>query len=37
MLTNRFDDAFRYAHELHRVQPRKGTSIPCISDLLRNA
>lgn len=26
MLTNRFDDAFQFAHELHRAQPRKGTS-----------
>lgn len=34
MLTNRFDDAFRYAHELHRAQPRKGTSIPYISHLM---
>jgi (p)ppGpp synthase/HD superfamily hydrolase len=34
MLSDRFDDAFRYAHELHRAQPRKGTSIPYISHLM---
>jgi (p)ppGpp synthase/HD superfamily hydrolase len=34
MLTNRFDDAFRYAHELHGAQTRKGTSIPYISHLM---
>lgn len=34
MLTNRFDEAFRYAHELHRAQTRKGTSIPYISHLM---
>ena len=26
MLTERFDEAFRYAHRLHRDQTRKGTS-----------
>lgn len=34
MLTNRFDDAFQFAHELHRRQQRKGTSIPYISHLM---
>jgi (p)ppGpp synthase/HD superfamily hydrolase len=34
MLTNRFDDAFRYAHELHAAQTRKGTLIPYISHLM---
>jgi (p)ppGpp synthase/HD superfamily hydrolase len=34
MLTSRYDDAFRYAHELHGTQTRKGTSIPYISHLL---
>lgn len=33
-LTARFDDAFRYAHELHRTQFRKGTSIPYIAHLM---
>jgi (p)ppGpp synthase/HD superfamily hydrolase len=34
MLTPRYDEAFRYAHELHRAQTRKGTSIPYISHLM---
>src|SRR5271157_5627946 len=34
MLTSRFDDAFRYAHFLHRAQTRKGTAIPYISHLM---
>lgn len=34
MLTERFDDAFRYAHRLHRAQTRKGTPIPYISHLM---
>jgi (p)ppGpp synthase/HD superfamily hydrolase len=34
MLTGRYDDAFRYAHELHGTQKRKGTSIPYISHLM---
>lgn len=34
MLSDRFDDAFRFAHELHREQRRKGTSIPYISHLM---
>ena len=31
LLTSRFNDAFRFAHELHRAQTRKGTPIPYIS------
>jgi (p)ppGpp synthase/HD superfamily hydrolase len=34
MLTDRFDDAFQYAHRLHRTQMRKGTSIPYIAHLM---
>ena len=34
MLTERFDEAFRYAHGLHRAQTRKGTSIPYVSHLM---
>src|SRR6476659_9970486 len=34
MLTTRYDEAFRYAHELHGTQTRKGTSIPYISHLM---
>jgi (p)ppGpp synthase/HD superfamily hydrolase len=34
MLTSRYDEAFRYAHELHRAQMRKATSIPYISHLM---
>ncbi len=34
MLTGRFDDAFHYAHRLHRSQMRKGTPIPYISHLM---
>ena len=34
MLTGRYDEAFRYAHELHGTQKRKGTSIPYISHLM---
>lgn len=30
----RYDDAFRYAHDLHREQTRKGTSIAYISHLM---
>jgi (p)ppGpp synthase/HD superfamily hydrolase len=33
-LTSRFDDAFRYAHELHAADTRKGTSAPYISHLM---
>lgn len=34
MLTSRYDEAFRYAHQFHRDQTRKGTSIPYISHLM---
>jgi (p)ppGpp synthase/HD superfamily hydrolase len=34
MLTGQFDDAFQYAHRLHRSQMRKGTPIPYISHLM---
>jgi (p)ppGpp synthase/HD superfamily hydrolase len=34
MLTDRYDEAFRFAHQLHRAQTRKGTRIPYISHLL---
>lgn len=34
MLTSRFDEACRYAHELHRSQTRKGTSVPYVSHLM---
>lgn len=34
MLSSRYDEAFRYAHKLHRDQTRKGTSIPYISHLM---
>ena len=34
MLTERFDEAFHYAHRLHRTQMRKGTPIPYISHLM---
>lgn len=34
MLTDRYDKAFRYAHQLHCTQKRKGTSIPYISHLI---
>jgi (p)ppGpp synthase/HD superfamily hydrolase len=34
MLTSRYDEAFRYAHELHGTQIRKGTSIPYLSHLM---
>jgi (p)ppGpp synthase/HD superfamily hydrolase len=34
LLTNRFDEAFHYAHQLHRTQMRKGTPIPYISHLM---
>jgi GTP pyrophosphokinase len=33
-LTNRFDEAFRYAHELHRAQTRKGSAAPYIGHLM---
>jgi (p)ppGpp synthase/HD superfamily hydrolase len=34
LLTKRYDDAFQYAHELHRLQLRKGTFIPYIAHLM---
>jgi len=34
LLTERFDEAFHYAHRLHRTQMRKGTPIPYISHLM---
>jgi (p)ppGpp synthase/HD superfamily hydrolase len=34
LLTDRFDEAFQYAHQLHRTQTRKGTAIPYISHLM---
>jgi len=34
LLTTRFDDAFRYAREIHASQTRKGTTIPYISHLM---
>jgi (p)ppGpp synthase/HD superfamily hydrolase len=34
MLTSRYDEAFQYAHDLHRDQTRKGTPIPYISHLM---
>jgi (p)ppGpp synthase/HD superfamily hydrolase len=33
-LTPRYDEAFRYAHDLHRRQTRKATTIPYISHLI---
>ena len=34
VLTDRFDEAFRLAHRLHRDQIRKGTAIPYVSHLM---
>jgi (p)ppGpp synthase/HD superfamily hydrolase len=34
LLTERFDEAFHYAHRLHRTQTRKGTLIPYITHLM---
>jgi (p)ppGpp synthase/HD superfamily hydrolase len=34
VLTTRFDEAFRYARQLHQNQMRKGTSIPYIAHLM---
>ncbi len=34
MLTDRFDDAFRYARQLHAQQTRKATQIPYIAHLM---
>jgi GTP pyrophosphokinase len=33
-LTRRFDEAFRYAHELHAEQTRKGTAAPYLGHLM---
>jgi GTP pyrophosphokinase len=33
-LTTRFDEAFRYAHEVHAEQTRKGSSAPYIGHLI---
>ena len=33
-LTTRFDEAFRYAHEVHGEQTRKGTAAPYIGHLI---
>ena len=33
-LTSRFDDAFRYAHEVHGTQTRKGTTAPYVGHLM---
>lgn len=33
-LTGRFDDAFRYAHEVHATQVRKGSGAPYVSHLM---
>jgi (p)ppGpp synthase/HD superfamily hydrolase len=33
-LTARFDEAFRYAHDVHGAQTRKGTASPYISHLM---
>ncbi|WP_439573885.1 HD domain-containing protein [Phreatobacter sp.] len=34
MLTSRYDDAFRYAHDLHRHQTRKGSGVPYVAHLM---
>ena len=34
ILTARFDEAFRYAHDVHATQTRKGTSAPYIGHLM---
>ena len=33
-LTERFDHAVKFAHKVHRSQPRKGTTVPYVSHLL---
>ena len=33
-LTHRFDEAVRYAHEVHGTQTKKGTSIPYLAHLM---
>jgi hypothetical protein len=34
MLTHRFNEAFAFAHDLHRRQTRNGTTIPYVSHLM---
>ena len=34
MLTSRYDEAFRYARQVHQSQMRKGTSVPYIAHLM---
>jgi GTP pyrophosphokinase len=34
VLSKRFEDAFLYAAEIHKTQPRKGTEIPYLSHLM---
>lgn len=34
MLSGRFDEAFRYAHQVHAAQERKGTGAPYIGHLM---
>ena len=34
MLTTRFDEAFAFAHRLHRLQTRKGAGTPYIAHLM---
>ena len=34
ILTERFDEAFRYAHEVHADQTRKGTAAPYVGHLM---
>jgi (p)ppGpp synthase/HD superfamily hydrolase len=34
LLTSRFDEAFRYAHQIHAAQVRKGTGAPYIGHLM---
>jgi (p)ppGpp synthase/HD superfamily hydrolase len=33
-LRQRFDEAFRYAHDVHRAQTKKGTAIPYVAHLM---
>src|SRR5262245_50292000 len=33
-LTSRFDEAFRYAHDVHSGQTRKGSGAPYVSHLM---
>jgi (p)ppGpp synthase/HD superfamily hydrolase len=34
VLTERFDNAIKFAHDVHRLQPRKDTTIPYVSHLI---